>query len=437
MNRYLRFIFLACLGVALVGCLRDRFIRVDPNEPLVPPIDPTPRQVNSDVDANKQTAEKLAVHNSVRDPLAAVGNTFAADLFRHCRNQPGNLVLSPASIHSALCMTYLGARDETARQMAQVLHVSLPDDRLHQLNRGQLHEWNALSNSSCQLSVANHLWGQKGIYWKPEFLRANRRYYDASLSEVNFVQQPADACRTINGWVNAQTRGKIPSIVSTSDVSTATRMVLTNAVYFQADWASKFDKNATNPAPFYMSADRQRIVAMMRQTGKCAYAKIDGATVVELPYAGERLGMVLILPDAVDGIEKLEVSAEMLNSLPARLQTAEEVELFLPRFQVESRIQLQEALSTLGMRSAFESGQADFSGMSDERLFLSSVIHRARIETNEEGSEAAAATAAVMSLASAGGKMPVSFRADHPFVFLVRDRHTGSVLFLGRISDPS
>jgi serpin B len=295
-----------------------------------------------------------------------------------------------------------------------------------------------LTNATCQLSVANHLWGQHGIPWKPEFLRANQNYYDAGLSDLNFIQQPAEACRAINNWVNTQTHGKIPSIVSNDDVGVATRLVLTNAVYFHGNWASKFDPKATSPESFHLGAERQRVVATMRKSGQYAYAKIDGAAMVELPYSGERLGMVLILPDAVDGIDKLDISAEMLNSLTAQLQSVQEVDLSLPRFQFESKMRLNDVLAALGMRNVFESGRADFSGMSDQKLFLSAVLHRAKIETNEEGSEAAAATAAVMSLGLAnGGKPPVVFRADHPFIFLIRDRHTGAVLFLGRIVDPS
>src|SRR5262249_52712214 len=163
----------------------------------------------------------------------------------------------------------------TARQMAQALRVSLPDDKLHQMNRRQLHEWNGLSGATCQLSMANHLWGQQGASWKPEFIRANQTYYDSSLSDVTFVMHQADACHAINGWVKTQTRGKIPSIVSNDDVGVATRLVLTNAVYFHGDWASKFDPKATSPEAFHMGADRQRIVATMRKRGQYAYAKID------------------------------------------------------------------------------------------------------------------------------------------------------------------
>src|SRR5262245_54853359 len=250
MNRILRFILLAGALAGLVGCLRDRFIRIRPDQPLVPPVDPTSVEPDVDRESSKPAVQKSVNRTAILDPLAAANNAFAADLFQQTKAQVGNIVLSPSSIHSALCMTCLGARNETARQMAQALHVSMPDDKTHQMNRRQMHEWNRDSSSSSQLSVANHLWGQQGIAWKPEFLRANQQYYDASLSNVDFENQPADACRAINDWVNTQTRGKIPSIVSSNDVGAGTRMVLTNAVYFRSDWATKFDPNATGPEPF-------------------------------------------------------------------------------------------------------------------------------------------------------------------------------------------
>jgi serpin B len=373
--------------------------------------------------------------------VAQGGNAFATDLYARLRSdKPSNLFFSPYSISTALAMTYAGAEGETAAQMAKVLHFPLPEAKL-QPAFGTLRKLLASDDrtSGFQLRVANRLWGQAGFQFRPEFLQVTSANFGADLGQVDFKQSEA-ARQTISGWIEEQTDHKIQNLLAPGVLAASTRLVLTNAIYFKARWTNEFSKHATVEAPFRTSESQQVMAPTMQQTHRLSYAATDNVQVLELPYAEDgNLSMLILLPTKIEGLADLEkrLTSESLRTWSAGVQPRL-VKVFLPRFKMTSEFSLKDVLESLGMSLAF-SDRADFSGMStQERLFISAVIHKAFVDVNEEGTEAAAATAVTMR-ATAIRPMPeepVEFRADHPFVFLIRDNRTQSILFLGRVMNP-
>jgi len=370
--------------------------------------------------------------------LVAGNNAFALDLYRQLAENEGNLFFSPFSISSALAMTYAGAREETARQMAEVMHFSLAQEKLHPAFSELTGMFNA-PGKDYQLSVANALWGQVDYEFLPDFVETTNKYYGAGFKEVDYVGAREQARQTINKWVEGKTNGRIKDILQPDDLTELTRLVLTNAIYFKGKWQIQFKLEATKTMPFHVSAEETRDVPMMHQAAKFNYAENDQAQVLELPYAGGDLSMVILLPKPGYELAKLEgmLRPDLVQSWLSELST-EEVEVFLPRFRLEERFVLNEELQRLGMRDAFDEMKADFSGMTPgPDLYISMVIHKAFVEVNEEGTEAAAATAVVMNAKSMIVDRPRLFLADHPFVFAIRDLRSGSILFMGRLSDPA
>ena len=373
-------------------------------------------------------------------PAVAQGsNAFAVDLYGVLREAKGNIFFSPYSISTALAMTWAGARENTAAQMAKVLHVDLPPERLHRAFSALIAEINKAGGEGCQLSVANALWGQNGYGFLDGFLKLLRQHYAAELTEVDFVRATEAARKAINDWVAQQTNDKIKDLIQPGVLDALTRLVLTNAVYFKGDWADPFDKEATADGPFWLSADKSVEVPMMNQTGDFAYAESDQCQVLELPYAGDALSTVVVLPRARDGLARLEaeLTEQKLADWLARPRRRKVV-VTIPRFKLTSQFGLVPTLKKLGMTDAFSVPPADFSGMNGRLdLFISAVIHKAYVDVNEEGTEAAAATAVVVML---GGVPPreerTVFRADHPFIFLIRHNPSGSILFIGRLANP-
>lgn len=367
------------------------------------------------------------------------GNTaFALNLYGQLREEPGNLFLSPYSISSALAMTYAGARGRTAEQMAASLRFMLPNEQLHPTFGGLTKGLNeAGKTGDFELAVANALWGQKGEKWLPAFLALNREHYGAGLNEVDFIRATEEARLTINAWVEKETREKIKDLLKPGVLTRDTRLVLTNAIYFKGLWLAQFKKEATKDAPFHVTSDKTTTVPMMNQTGSFKYLRGDGFKALELPYHGDRLSMVVFLPEEVDGLADFEktLTAENLAKWLPRLRKTPNVVVGLPKFTVTAEFSLSKVLKTLGMTDAFTDGVADFSGMDGTKnLFISAVIHKAFVDVNEEGTEAAAATAVVVGVTSV--VEPPVFRADHPFLFLIRDTVSGSILFLGRVVNP-
>jgi serpin B len=374
--------------------------------------------------------------------LARGNNAFALDLYQLLRGQEGNLFYSPYSIQVALAMTYAGARGETEAQMADALHFDLDQARLHPAfaalaealaSRGQ-----ALEDEEAwfRLNVANSLWGQEGYAFVADYLALVDGYYGGGLRQVDFVGAPEEARQQINDWVEGATEDKIQDLIPQGAITPLTRLVLANAIYFNATWAQPFADSRTGDGSFYLLDGSQVTVPLMHQTESMPYSQGDGYQAVEMHYAGNELSMVALLPDQ-DRFEEFEAALDM-EQLEAILGDLDygQVALTMPRFEFESEFNLNDALAGLGMAVAF-SDRADFSSMTGNReLSISDVVHKAFVAVDEEGTEAAAATAVMMALSAAPAE-PVEVRLDRPFLFLIRDVETGTVLFLGRVVDPS
>jgi len=364
------------------------------------------------------------------------GNTeFALDLYARLRTEEGNLFLSPYSISTALAMTYAGARGETAGQMADVLHFAPEQARLHPAFAALQSSVKAAGyGSGCRLHTANALWGQQGYGFLEEFLALERRHYGAGLRELDFAHATEQARQTINAWIADQTQQMIKELLEAKDLDPGVALVLTNAIYFKGLWASQFDPQSTREGPFRINEEEKVVVPMMQQLRRFPYAATEQVDLLELPYVGDRLSMVILLPKAADGLERLEESLNRENLDRWLGQLGQEaLHVSLPRFKLDTRFDLAKTLSAMGMIDAFSSAKADFSGMTGRRdLFISLVIHQAQMEVNEEGTEAAAGTAVVMRK----GPRPAVFAADHPFLLLIRDQQSGSILFIGRVVNP-
>jgi len=364
-------------------------------------------------------------------------NEFALDLYAKLKDEPRNLFFSPYSISTALAMTYAGARGETEKQMAEVLHFTLEQKYLHPAFSKLQRSLNERGGKGAyELTVSNALWGQKGYGFLKEFLEIIKTNYDGGLNEVNFVGATESARKTINAWVERETNNKIKDIIGPGVLSSMTRLVLTNAIYFKGNWARQFEKDRTKEAPFTLLSGEKVNIPMMNQKAEFNYMESEDFQGLELPYMDNELSMFILLPKEIEGLSELEKSftAENLSNWTGKLHKGEVI-VSVPKFKMTCQFGLADILKSMGMKDAF-SGKADFSGMTGKRdLFISAVIHKAFVDVNEEGTEAAAATAVVMRMTSIGPQIPV-FRADHPFVFLIRDNHSGSILFIGRVMNP-
>lgn len=395
-------------------------------------------------------SEKPRIKDPITRPediqtLARDHTAFALDLYGALRGTEGNLFYSPYSISTALAMTYAGAKGDTADQMADVLHFTLPADRLHLAENALSLDLSGRPQQAApdvknpfELSIANALWGQMDYIFLPEFLDLLAQNYGAGIRVVDFAASPENARQEINRWVSDQTKERIKDLIPQGVLNEMTRLVLSNAIYFKGGWLHQFKKSATEQKPFYLLDGSSINVDMMHQSERLGYSLQDDYKAVELPYEGGGLSMLVILPDEGRFAEVEEnLNPEMLGALQDTMKFGE-VDLSLPKFKFESSFTLKEPLSALGMADAFDRDKADFSGMDGRRdLFISAVLHKAFVAVDENGTEAAAATAVVMELMSAMPEEPVQFRVERPFIFLIRDNQTGSVLFLGRVLNPA
>ncbi|MGD0077523.1 MAG: serpin family protein [Sedimentisphaerales bacterium] len=367
-------------------------------------------------------------------------NKFALELYALLRNQEGNLFLSPYSISTALAMTCAGARGQTEQEMAKALQfpTGISNEQFNKAFGEIIRRLNAEGQKGAfELVVANALWGQKDYKFLPDFLTTVKTNYEGSLEQVDFKTQTEEARKTINAWVENKTKDKIKELIKPGMLDTMTRLVLTNAIYFKGKWASQFKPDQTQQSPFTLLSGQKVTVPMMNQKERFGYTEINDIQLLELPYKTDALSMVVLLPKKLDGVKDLEkqINADNLKNWITGLHKRE-VQVFFPRFKMTNEFELAQILGEMGMHDAF-SAKADFSGMTGNRdLFISAVIHKAYVDVNEEGTEAAAATGVVMKLTSVEAPPPV-FRADHPFIFLIRDNHTGSILFIGRVANPA
>lgn len=389
--------------------------------------------------------------------LTARGNDFAFKLYDQLRAAPGNLFFSPASIEVALAMTREGAAGNTLRQMSLLLPESTfsqplettVDKSVYLTNRFQPletsgrqecppHEKLPRIGTNVTLKSANALWVDKKFPILGKFQTAVQDKYGAEIHPADFSGQPEVERGTVNRWVEEKTRDKIKNLLGPGSVTPATRLILVNAIYFKGDWLHAFEKEKTADESFWTAPAAGTNVPMMTmKPERFGYMENESFQCLELPYLGEAVSMLIVLPKEKDGFARIEegFSADALAGWTATLRK-EEVEVHLPRFKVESQFNsMAETLAALGMTDAFNPSLADFSGISTEPLFISDVIHKAFVQVDEKGTEAAAATG-VMMRTTAMPMPPKVFRADHPFLFLIRDKETGSVLFMGRVVDP-
>jgi serpin B len=386
-----------------------------------------------------QADGSLVVAPALPDTPAEAIDRFAADLYAQLAAQPGNLAFSPFSIETALAMAYAGARGQTADEMAAVLHLG-PDTALTHAAYGALVQQITADGNApgSELDTANALWGQEGYPFAPDFLQILQSAYGSDLHSVDFAGATEQARATINDWVSQQTHAKIQDLFPSGSLTPDVRLALTNAVYFNGDWASPFDPNNTQDGAFTVAPGQTVTVPLMHQTTDLLYGHLDGVQTLEMAYAGGHLAMDFLLPDRTDGLGTLEtqLTPQHLAQWTVGL-SKQDVDVTLPKFQVAGSFNLNDALSTLGMPTAF-SGAADFSGMNGgaEGLKISLVVHKAYVAVGEKGTEAAAATGVAVEPTSLTLPPPVAFRADHPFVYLVRDTSTNAILFLGRVTNP-
>jgi len=378
--------------------------------------------------------------------LAKSSNAFGLDFYGKVRSRKGNLVMSPFSLSTALAMTWAGARGETAAQMAKVLHLDGPVDRTLDLCGSLVASYGA-PDQGVTVHIANRLFGEKTYAFEQPYLARLKSAFGAPIEPIDFKRGAEDGRKRINAWIEGETHGRINDLIPTSGVSERTRLALVNAIYFLGDWAAPFNKDHTAPAPFFTSKSEKKDVPTMHQQEHFHFAATDGVEVLEMPYQNGALAMDLVLPDAVDGLDAVEarLTPAVFEQWMGAASSAT-VSVSLPRVEIAPAepLALADTLSALGMPLAFDAGKADFTGIGnapnpEERLFLSKVVHKAFLKIDEKGTEAAAATAALPVAAgiSRVALVPKEFRADHPFLFFLRDVRSGLVLFMGRVADPA
>jgi len=362
------------------------------------------------------------------------GNTaFALDLYGELAAESGNIFFSPLSISTALALAYAGSSGETAAEMAAVLRFPADQrDLASAMSTLRKDLETAADAGSYQLRLANRLWAQKGLGLLPDFLAICQDEFGAGLATMDFAADPEGARAMINDWTAVQTEQKITDLLLPPDITSDTSLVLTNAVYFRGRWAQAFDPEWSQAAPFHLAAGGDITTTMMGQRGRFAYAAWPELEVLQLAYQGDTMALTILLPRAHDGLAALEagLSTQQLAAWLTALRP-QDLTIWLPRFNLNERLEVRDVLQSLGMVAAFTPVRADFSGMTGQRgLFISRVIHEAYLEVNEEGTEAAAATAVVMK------RGPAPFRADRPFLFLIQDLRHDSIVFIGRLVHP-
>ncbi len=383
---------------------------------------------------------RMAPDNSGIMKTVEANNRFALDFYKRYSPSETNIFFSPYSISAALAMTYEGAGGKTAEEMAKVFYFPLDEQSRRQGYMALFREINR-KDKKYKLSTANALWAQKYYSFLREYFDVVGQYYGGSVKNMDFKTLAEESRKEINRWVEKETNDKIKDIIPSGVINALTKLILTNAVYFRGEWIKQFDAKKTLEQDFMVSGGKTVKVPIMERTGDEAvfpYSEDIMAQVLEMPYSGDDLSMLVLLPK--DGDMKRMENALSLKKLQ-EWQNAlkkQRVEVFFPKFKLETKYSMSGDLAAMGMPSAF-SGSADFSGMTGRRdLCISDVIHKAYVEVNEEGTEAAAATAVIMKLtAMPSPSIPVPvFRADRPFIFIIRQKATGNILFMGRVRNP-
>lgn len=373
-------------------------------------------------------------------------NKFALDLHKCLKSTDKfageNLFYSPASLLIALAMTSLGTRGNTALELMKVLHVdSVSSDDLGKSMKNFIDSLNRASDENNKLLIANRLFVQKSFEILPSFQQGMREFYHAEIASVDYIANVEKAREEINKWVEQQTNDKIKDLIPAGMLGSDTRLTLVNAIYFKSVWQEKFKKEDTFTGSFFPSQKEEMKVEMMCQEGdfKFVESKDLACQILEMPYLGNKLSMVIFLPVEIDGLAKLEnriTYVTLQQSLSLLDGSMGEVEVILPKFKLTQQFDLNDVLAKMGVEEMFIPGKADLSGISSEPLCVSKIVHKAFVEVDEEGTEAAAATAIGVALMSMPLPKPM-FKADHPFLFIIRQNESGAILFLGRLMKPS
>jgi serpin B len=394
--------------------------------------------------SDKPRITSPAVSQTDEATLVAGNDAFAFDVYKYLRAGDGNIFFSPYSLSEVLAMTYGGARGNTEKEMAAALEFQLPQDKLHlafdALDLALASRSQGAKGKDQQpfrLHVVNAIWGQTGFDFLPSYLELLAENYGSGLRILDFQKNPESSRVAINNWVAQQTEQKIKDLIPEGSITDMTRLVLTNAIYFNAAWLNQFDKNSTKPGDFTLKNGSKVSVPMMHEQESFNYGSGDGYQVVELPYDGNELSMVILLPDQgkFDSFEA-SLTGQSVTGIIQGMKSRT-VQLSMPKFTTEQSFGLKSALTSLGMKDAFAPGLADFSGMDGKKdLYIQDVVHKAFIAVDEAGTEAAAASGVIVGTTAVPSDI-VKLDINRPFIYLIHDIQTGTILFLGRVMNPS
>jgi serine protease inhibitor len=432
MNKKLLTFGIAFLMIAIVTATTILFIF--PYNPYHPPI-------ADDVGSTQQGIQEVVNAN----------NKFAFDLYYELeKSEQGNLFYSPYSISTALAMTYEGAKGQTAEEIKSVFYF--PENNLLRPNSAAICNEINKGNEDYELRTGNALWAQYNYQFLEDYTSRVEKYYGGKVANLDFASETEKSRQTINTFIEEQTNDKINDLIPPGVLSPMTRLVLTNAIYFKGTWEWEFDKSDTNDQNFKITPTNvvnTKMMSMVPDEARFNYADLEKLQILELPYKGEKVSMLILLPKQGEGynfetgevtysdytIEDLELSSENLNEYKAQMKETKLDSISLPKFEFDTKYFMEETLKEMGMSTAF-SNVADFSGMDGtNKLYIGSVIHQAFIKVDEKGTEAAAATAVVMLERAV--MQSNFFRANHPFIFIIQEKETGNILFIGRVTDPT
>ncbi len=379
-------------------------------------------------------------------------NQFAFDLYYELdEEEQGNIFYSPYSISTALAMTYEGAKGQTADEIKSVFHF--PESNILRPNFAAIYNEINREKKAYELRTGNALWAQYDYKFLEDYINRVEQYYGGKVANLDFKQETEKSRQTINSFIEEQTNDKIQDLIPPRILNSMTRLVLTNAIYFKGTWEWEFDESDTHDQNFKITPTTVVKTPMMHMDpdkAKFNYADLEKLQILELPYKGEKISMLILLPKQAEDydhetgkrivssytLKDIELSSEKLNEYKSQMQETELDSISIPKFEFDTKYSMKETLRNLGMPTAF-TPKADFSKMDGtESLYINNVIHQAYVKVNEKGTEAAAATAVIMVLE--GMKMQENvFRADHPFIFIIQEKETGNVLFMGRVTDPT
>ncbi|MEK6981324.1 MAG: serpin family protein [Candidatus Micrarchaeota archaeon] len=421
-------LLIIALALFISGCASTKdsnnFLKNETNN-KTPEIPALQLQLNSTA-LNLSTEEKKS--------MVEASNQFAFDLYSKQKTNDENVFFSPYSISSALAITYEGAKGQTAQEIQKVFYFS-ENESVRRSGFASIYNNLNKANKSYNLSTANALWIQKDYSILQSYKDIVKNYYGAEATNVDFVNQLEQSRLMINNWIENETNQKIKDMIGPNDLDQNIRLIITNAIYFKGSWETKFDKSLTKEEDFEVTSTKIVKAQMMKKTKSFNYFEDERLQILELPYKDNELSMLIILPKEEMTSLESNLSLENLNRWKQKMQT-QEVDVSIPKFKFQSKYYLGKNLIDLGMSTSFDSSKADFSGITGNKdLSISEVIHQAFVEVNEEGTEAAAATAVEMKPMTLPS--PPVFKADHPFIFIIQDKGTGSIIFIGKVNDPT